>query len=553
MHLPFRQGLARYQTDVLSTPTFLQKGTGGSGFFVDLLVSPDPTIIVFAHKNANYVVDELKSVSNAWGPITNSTTTYLYWDVDLLTGFLTRGMTIAPPIYSGSPPSAPVTDQHWFDTVETTMRVWNGVKWLDKIRAFAGYVTSGSIIHPFPLGTQAGIIVECEGGNLVLDAYNKPLRQTDGTFVTTVTSLLIVNNSAKKVKFETEVLTGMAAEPIPKFSLVQVRSGRRLILARSNDFMTRISGVSLEDLYTNEVGSIVADGLIRNSSWSFLPNQVNRPVFCGTNGEVTTTPPTTGVIQVAGFVYDTDAIYMNVFPPIILDDLTSVISPNPLPDPSAPTADFYSSVTSGFAPLLINFSNASTNNPISFEWDFLNDGSVDASTASASYTYAVPGTYTVRLRAINNFGFDDEIKAGYITVLTPPPSVGYTNLDVTLNAVSQVLRGHTFPVSVTISNDGSLAATNVIRTIVIPRLKGEEITVSGLPPGTTVVTDIHKTTLTFAVVSILPIGLTYGPISFNVVAPNKSGSLKINASVSSPEIDVALGDNTTSISVEVRL
>lgn len=552
MKLSFRQGIARYQTDVLSTPIFLQKGSGSS-FFVNLVVSPDPTIIAFAHKNANYIVEEIKSVPNAWGPIATTQTTYLYWDVDMLTGNITRGMTVAPPIYSGAAPSTPVIDQHWFDTIETVMRIWTGFKWIDKIRVFAGFVTSGSIIHPYQLGTQAGIVLECEGGNLVLDAYNKPLRQTDGTFVTSVTSLLIVNNSAKHVKFETEVLSGMAAEPIPKFSFVQMRSGRRIILARSTDFMSRISGIVLEDLYTNEPGSIIADGLIRNENWNFLPIQVNRPVFCGANGEITTTPPTVGVIQVAGFVYDTDSIYMNIFSPIIIDDINSIVNPNPLPDPSAPTADFFAAVTSGYAPLTVNFSNASTNNPVSFEWDFLNEGVIDASTPSASYTFYSPGNYSVRLRAINSYGYDDEIKNGYISVLPPLPTAGFTNLDITLGAVSQILRGHTFPVSVSISNAGTLTATNVIRTIVIPKFKGDEVTVTGLPPGATVVKDQHKTTITLAAVALLPSGLTYGPISFNVIAPNKSGVMTITASVSSPETDVTIGDNTTSISVEVKL
>ncbi len=65
--------------------------------------------------------------------------------------------------------------------------------------------------------------------------------------------------------------------------------------------------------------------------------------------------------------------------------------------------------------------------------------------------------------------------------------------------------------------------------------------------------DQHKTTITLAAVALLQSGLTYGPISFNVIAPNKSGVMTITASVSSPETDVTIGDNTTSISVEVKL
>jgi hypothetical protein len=174
--LNFRQGIARYQTDVLATPTFLQK-SAGAGNFIDLLVSPDPTVIVFAHRSANYIVEETRSVANAWGPFSGSNTVYLYWDINLVTGEISRGTTLLPPIYSGSAPSTPGSDQHWFDTNETVMRVWNGTKWVEKIRCFAAYLSSGTIIRPYALGTQAGIHEECEGGNLVLDAYNKPLRR----------------------------------------------------------------------------------------------------------------------------------------------------------------------------------------------------------------------------------------------------------------------------------------------------------------------------------------------------------------------------------------
>ena len=297
MKLSFRQGIARYQTDVLSTPTFLQK-SAGAGDFIDLIVAPDPTIIAFAHRSANYIVEEVKTVIHAWGPFSGSQTVYLYWDINLLTGVVSRGTTLHPPIYAGTAPSSPATDQHWFDTTETVMRVWNGAKWTEKIRVFAAYLSSGSIIRPYNLGSQAGIVGDFEGGNLVLDAYNKPLRQSDGSFVTSVTSMVIVNNAAKKVKFEAEVLSGMADEPLPKYSLVQMRPGRRIVLARSPNYMSRIAGVVLEDLYTNEVGFITTEGLVRNENWNFPDNMVNRPIFCGANGEITTVPPTSGVIQV---------------------------------------------------------------------------------------------------------------------------------------------------------------------------------------------------------------------------------------------------------------
>lgn len=551
MRLSFRQGIARYQTDVSSNPIFLQR-SAGAGNFVDLVVSPDPTIIVFAHRNANYIVEETKSIANAWGPINNTQTTYLFWDINLLTGAVTRGTTLFSPMYTGSPPSAPVVDQHWYDTTENVMRVWNGSKWVEKIRAFAGYITSAAIIHPYRIGSQAGIAGDFDGGNIILDAYNKPLRQSDGTFVTSSTDLIISNNSAKKVKFETEVLNGMAAAPIPKFTLVQMRAGRQIVPARSIDFMSRVAGIVTEDLYANEAGYVIPDGLVRNESWNFPANKVNRPIFCGPNGEVTTTPPQVGVCQICGYVYDTDAVYINIMAPIILDDIYSNLPPVLPPPPLNPVADFYTTTTIGSVPFTATFTSVSLGSPTALEWDFTNDGTVDATGPAATYVFQTPGTYNVRLRAINAYGQDDEVKSSYIVVQPSVGAAGFTNLGIKLGGPSQVLRNGTFQISVTVTNDGRLTATNVARQIVIPDLKGDQIAVSAMPPGSVSHRSGTRLIIDLPVIPTLPMSSVYGPIMLSIVAPTKSGKLTIAAFVNSPEVDATVGDNNASIAVEVK-
>lgn len=552
MNLTFRQGLARYQTDISANPTFLQR-SAGAGNFIDLLVQPDPTIIVFAHKTANYIVEETKTVRNAWGPFSGSQTQYLYWDVNMVTGEVTRGVTLFPPMYAGTSPVNPIVDQHWFDTNDVVMRVWNGGKWVEKIRVFAAYLSSGGIIRPYPIGSQAGITGNFEGGNIVLDSYNKPLRQSDGTFVTTTTSMIIVNNSAKKIKFEAEVMSGMANEPIPQFSLVQFRAGRRIHLARSTEYLSRIAGIVTEDLYTNEPGYVTTDGLIRNETWSWPANKVNRPLFCGPNGQLTLTPPTEGVLQVAGFVYDTDAVYINIFPPIILDDVRAIVVPPPVPPtPLAPVADFYATPITGSAPLTVTFSSTSTGSPISYEWDFTNDGTIDATTATAGYTYAVPGIYSVRFKATNEYGSDEEIKNALVNVTQGAETGTYTNLGVKLGGPSQIQRNQPFNVSITVNNDGYLAATNTARTISIPDVGDEQIIVTNLPVGSTKTRSGKITVINLPVIPILNTGAVYGPMFFTVQAPSRKGALKIQAMVHSPETDATIGDNTASISIEVR-
>ncbi|HEX2934968.1 MAG TPA: PKD domain-containing protein [Bacteroidales bacterium] len=87
---------------------------------------------------------------------------------------------------------------------------------------------------------------------------------------------------------------------------------------------------------------------------------------------------------------------------------------------SAPVeAAFSANVTSGLAPLQVNFTDQSTGTPTTWAWDFNNDGTVDATTQNPSYTYSAAGTYTVKLVASKTGSSDTETKTAYITVSAP--------------------------------------------------------------------------------------------------------------------------------------
>ena len=85
-------------------------------------------------------------------------------------------------------------------------------------------------------------------------------------------------------------------------------------------------------------------------------------------------------------------------------------------NPSAPVAAFSADVRRGPAPLTVRFTDHSTGGPISWAWDFDNDGNVDSTDENPLYTYGSVGTYAVRLRITNSGGSDDEVMGYYITV-----------------------------------------------------------------------------------------------------------------------------------------
>jgi len=79
-----------------------------------------------------------------------------------------------------------------------------------------------------------------------------------------------------------------------------------------------------------------------------------------------------------------------------------------------PVADFTGTPVSGSAPLTVNFTDQSTNNPTSWNWDF-GDGN-GSTVPNPSHVYSAAGVYTVSLTATNAVGSDTATKVDYITV-----------------------------------------------------------------------------------------------------------------------------------------
>gem|GEM_PF-7081015 len=86
---------------------------------------------------------------------------------------------------------------------------------------------------------------------------------------------------------------------------------------------------------------------------------------------------------------------------------------------TAPVADFIASQTSGMAPLTVDFINNSSgyDQPLSYEWDFNNDGVIDSYEINPSYTYTTAGQYTVSLKVSDADGSSNTLtRVDYINV-----------------------------------------------------------------------------------------------------------------------------------------
>lgn len=81
-------------------------------------------------------------------------------------------------------------------------------------------------------------------------------------------------------------------------------------------------------------------------------------------------------------------------------------------------ADFMADPMVTYQDSIIRFTDQSLGLINSWQWDFQNDGTIDATTRNPEYSYTEPGIYSVKLIASDGSQYDTEIKINYINVLT---------------------------------------------------------------------------------------------------------------------------------------
>jgi len=102
----------------------------------------------------------------------------------------------------------------------------------------------------------------------------------------------------------------------------------------------------------------------------------------------------------------------------------------------APVANFSANNTSSCNPLVVQFTDLSTNNPTSWSWNLGN--STTSIVQNPSTTYSTPGTYTVTLTVTNASGTSTKTITNYITILVSP-TVNFTANDTIPTCGSKIV------------------------------------------------------------------------------------------------------------------
>ncbi|MDD5024494.1 MAG: PKD domain-containing protein [Methanoregula sp.] len=116
---------------------------------------------------------------------------------------------------------------------------------------------------------------------------------------------------------------------------------------------------------------------------------------------------------------------------------------------STPVAAFSANVTSGTAPLTVQFTDTSTGSPFAWNWSF-GDGNFSTQKHPV-YAYNTRGTYTVKLTVTSTKGTDSMTKSGYITVTGSLAPVAH----FTANVISG-----TAPLTVTFTDESTNTPTS---------------------------------------------------------------------------------------------
>jgi len=104
---------------------------------------------------------------------------------------------------------------------------------------------------------------------------------------------------------------------------------------------------------------------------------------------------------------------------------------------AVPQAKFSATPANGHPPLDVQFTDKSTGNISSWEWDFNGNGVIDSIIQNPQYTYENPGNYTVSLTVRGPKGNDTEVKQDYIEVTRGPYFADFTIESITGNCQVQ--------------------------------------------------------------------------------------------------------------------
>jgi trimeric autotransporter adhesin len=307
MLLSFRQGIVQHEPSGFLTV---------SPTFVSLVAIDTPTIVTLASGSKDYLHVERESVNQAWGPITSGVDQWLYWDISTSTGVRTFGITLVDPVFGPDEPTTPQSDLHWFDTAAGMMKVWNGLRWVERVRVFACKLANGSVpismspLAPVFTGSQVGLNTSSYAGQLMFDSISGKVLKTGTKFVTTEDVLSVQALTKSDVKFASVVVAAESQQTLTAYTVVKFSDFGKIVHADA--FVANQAlpfGIIQQPCLPGDTISVLVDGAVTNPSWDWSAVGINALLYTNANGELTPTRQIPDQMPVA-MVIDTNTILL---------------------------------------------------------------------------------------------------------------------------------------------------------------------------------------------------------------------------------------------------
>jgi hypothetical protein len=324
MNLNYRQGLISFQQSGSQPLFLLPSSTAGH---LDLSVSPTPLIGTIAHGSSDYLLKFDATIPAAFGPLVSGQNNYLYLELNVISGEITRGITTLEPVHSTTEPTG-TPGLMWFDLNANVYKVRNNqnTKWVESPRLVLAIAVLGNpnqLIYK-PVGSEIALLNGVEGhpGYLMLDSQLRPLRTSTGELLTSDTPVRLKTTVGTAGVLSSPVNTFVpvrANEPIPALRLVYFTSADAVSLASSDPALVIPKfpvGLVQQPLAQNEVGVITQAGEIVSDQWNgslgWADADIGKPLYCGYNGEVTLTRPSGVQAYRVGYVKNNKSVLFNV-------------------------------------------------------------------------------------------------------------------------------------------------------------------------------------------------------------------------------------------------
>ncbi|HWQ48456.1 MAG TPA: PGF-pre-PGF domain-containing protein [Methanosarcina sp.] len=284
-------------------------------------------------------------------------------------------------------------------------------------------------------------------------------------------------------------------------------------------------------VYNNYINNVRNANInTRDTTWN-IEKTSGRNIVGGKyiGGNFWGTPEGTGFSQTEVVDRDGDDIIDSAY----IDDSGNISDYLPLvlistpQSPILPIANLSASVTRGYAPLEVQFTDRSQN-AVSRSWDINNDGTVDNTSESFVYVYQNPGNYTAKLTVSNENGTASKTQEIFVNKVTILPvadfsanvTSGYAPLSVLFTNMSQ----NAVSWSWDFENDGQIDSTdkNPVHTYNTPGNYTAELTVSNEDGNSSKTQEITVTRFTILPVADFSANVTNGCAPLSVLLTDKS-------------------------------